>query len=129
MLRTGKERAVHARRRGDPARERDCLPSATQCQAIELQVGQTETLEVVEPNGSPVTYELQLVEHRKLEHRLDGAGRDAFRAQSKAARELLRHAAAALSGLHYSPRGAAACSPAIAAFAAARSRARAATRR
>ncbi len=38
-----------------------CLPSATQCQAIRLQVGQSETLESIESDGSPVTYELRLV--------------------------------------------------------------------
>jgi hypothetical protein len=38
-----------------------CLPSAVHCQAIELQVGQSETLESIEPNGTAVTYELKLV--------------------------------------------------------------------
>jgi hypothetical protein len=38
-----------------------CLPSPVHCQAIELQVGQSETLESIEANGTPVTYELKLV--------------------------------------------------------------------
>jgi hypothetical protein len=38
-----------------------CKPSATQCQAIELQAGQSETLEVFNAAGQPVTYELKLV--------------------------------------------------------------------
>jgi hypothetical protein len=44
-----------------------CLPSATQCQSLELAPGQTETLETVEPNGTPVTYELRLVSILKSE--------------------------------------------------------------
>jgi hypothetical protein len=38
-----------------------CLPSPTQCRAIELHAGQSERLESVEANGTPVTYELKLV--------------------------------------------------------------------
>jgi len=38
-----------------------CVPSATQCQAIELKAGQSETLEVVEPSGAPATYELRVI--------------------------------------------------------------------
>jgi len=44
-----------------------CLPSATQCQSLELMPGQTETLESIEPNGTPVTYELRLVSILKSE--------------------------------------------------------------
>jgi hypothetical protein len=44
-----------------------CLPSATQCQSLELEPGQTETLESIEPDGSPVTYELRLVSILKSE--------------------------------------------------------------
>ena len=37
-----------------------CLPSASQCEAIALKVGQTEELEYLPPGGTPVTYELQV---------------------------------------------------------------------
>ena len=39
-----------------------CLPSASQCQAIDLKTGQTEELEYLPPTGAAVTYELQLVD-------------------------------------------------------------------
>ena len=38
-----------------------CLPSASQCQAIELKTGQSEEFEYLPPTGAAVTYELQLV--------------------------------------------------------------------
>ena len=38
-----------------------CLPSASQCQAIDLQPGQTEEVEYLPANGVAVTYQLQLV--------------------------------------------------------------------
>jgi len=37
-----------------------CLPSASQCEAIALKVGQTEELEYLPISGIPVTYELQV---------------------------------------------------------------------
>jgi hypothetical protein len=37
-----------------------CLPSASQCEAIALKVGQTEELEYLPVSGIPVTYELQV---------------------------------------------------------------------
>jgi hypothetical protein len=82
-----------------------CQPSATQCQAIDLQVGQSETLEFVEADGSTVTYELKLVSIDKSTSTASTARvRDAFRAQAKAARELARRAPQ-LSELRYSPWG------------------------
>lgn len=82
-----------------------CQPSATQCQAIELQVGQSETLEVVEANGTPVTYELKLVSIDKSVSSASTARvHAAFRTQAKAARELSRRAPK-LSELRYSPWG------------------------
>ncbi|HUA74200.1 MAG TPA: hypothetical protein VL988_05510 [Solirubrobacteraceae bacterium] len=44
-----------------PRGEAVCKPSPTQCQAIDLKVGQTEELEYVPLGGTPVNYELQLV--------------------------------------------------------------------
>jgi hypothetical protein len=38
-----------------------CLPSASQCQEIELKPGQTEQLEYLQPNGQAVNYELRIV--------------------------------------------------------------------
>jgi hypothetical protein len=82
-----------------------CQPSPTQCQAIELQVGQSETLEVVEANGTPVTYELKLVSIDKSVSSASTARvHAAFRTQAKAARELSRHVPK-LTELRYSPWG------------------------
>jgi hypothetical protein len=82
-----------------------CQPSATQCQAIELHVGQSETLEVVEANGTPVTYELKLVSIDKSVSSASTARvHAALRTQVKAARELARRAPE-LVELRYSPWG------------------------
>jgi len=82
-----------------------CQPSPTQCQAIELQVGQSEILEVLEANGSSVTYELKLVSIGKsLSNASTARVRAAFRAQAEATRELTRRAPK-LSELRYSPWG------------------------
>ena len=111
--RVPRRRAAHAARKrcsGSPAR-RSCTAAAaasrapTQCQAIDLQVGQSETLEVVEADGSTVTYELKLASIDKTTSTASTARvRDAFRAQAKAARELARRAPK-LSELRYSPWG------------------------
>ena len=80
-----------------------CLPSASQCQAIELKPGQTEELEFLPPNGQAVTYQLQLV---SISSSKASAARAAtvFHAESKAGRELLRRKdLTALAGLRYSP--------------------------
>jgi hypothetical protein len=82
-----------------------CQPSPTQCQAIELQVGQSETLEVVEPDGTPVTYELKLVSIDKSIGAASTARvHAAYRTQAKAARELVRRVPK-LGELRYSPWG------------------------
>jgi len=82
-----------------------CKPSPTQCQGIELQVGQSETLEVVEPSGSLVTYELKLLSITKSISTASTARvHSALRTESKAGRELLRRDGVhLLSGLRYSP--------------------------
>jgi hypothetical protein len=80
-----------------------CKPSPTQCQAIELQVGQSETLEVLEADGTAVTYELKLVSIDKSVSTASTARvHSAFHVQSKAARALA-HRVPKLSDLHYSP--------------------------
>ncbi len=38
-----------------------CLPSTSECQTIELEVGHSEELEYIEANGQAVVYELKLV--------------------------------------------------------------------
>jgi hypothetical protein len=82
-----------------------CQPSPTQCQAIELQVGQSETLEFVEADGTPVTYELKLVSiDKSIGSASTARVHAAFRTQAKAARELARHVPK-LSELRYSPWG------------------------
>jgi hypothetical protein len=79
-----------------------CKPSPTQCQAIELQAGQTEKLEVVEANGQAIIYELKLVSIAKSVSSASTARAHASRTESKAGRELLRRdGVPTLSQLHY----------------------------
>ncbi len=105
VLRTGKEALFGLAGAAILHGSGNCQPSATQCQAIDLQVGQSETLEVVEADGSTVTYELKLASIDKTTSTASTARvRDAFRAQAKAARELARRAPK-LSELRYSPWG------------------------
>lgn len=68
-----------------------CLPSPTQCRAIELQPGQSETLESVEANGTPVTYELKLLSISRTVTTASAArAHAASSGVSKATRELSR---------------------------------------
>ncbi|HEY2536778.1 MAG TPA: hypothetical protein VGI24_07325 [Solirubrobacteraceae bacterium] len=80
-----------------------CKPSPTQCQAIQLPVGQSETLEVVEANGQSATYELKLVSISKSVGSASAAKADAASAaSSKAGRTLLHRAGlSALPRAHY----------------------------
>jgi hypothetical protein len=86
-----------------------CLPSATQCQAIRLQVGQSETLESIEADGSPVTYELRLVAIERVTKTVSSALAARVLAaasahESNAGRELLQsQGLTRVSGLEYSP--------------------------
>jgi hypothetical protein len=105
VLRTGKEALFGLSGAAILHGSGSCQPSATQCQAIDLQVGQTEQLEFVEADGSTVTYELKLSSIDKTTSTASTARvRDAFRAQAKAARELTRRAPK-LAELRYSPWG------------------------
>ncbi len=82
-----------------------CKPSPTQCQAIELGIGQSETLEVFNPTGQPVTYELKLLSIAKSVSSASTARAHhaASNAKSQAGRALLRRAGlSALPGLRYS---------------------------
>jgi hypothetical protein len=79
-----------------------CLPSASQCQAIELKTGQSEEFEYLPPTGAAVTYELQLVDITSTKATASAA-RSAFRGESNAGRQLLRRIGlVALPGLRYS---------------------------
>ena len=74
-----------------------CLPSATQCQAIELLPGHSETLETIDANNNPVTYELKLVSITTSRTTAAAAkAHVAYHAPSKPQRELLRRAGLAV---------------------------------
>jgi len=79
-----------------------CLPSATQCEAIDLQAGQTEQLEYLSASGQVVAYELQLVSISSEKASI-AAFKDALHGSSKAGRELLsQDKLEAIPYLHYS---------------------------
>jgi len=59
-----------------------CLPSNSECQAIDLEAGHSEELEYVEANGQVVVYELQVVSIAKK----DSAGAARAARKAKAAR-------------------------------------------
>jgi hypothetical protein len=79
-----------------------CLPSASQCLAIDLKPGQTEELEYIPLGSAAVTYQLQVVSITSSKASASAASR-AFHGESKSGLALLRHAGlAALPGLRYS---------------------------
>jgi hypothetical protein len=79
-----------------------CLPSASQCQAIDLRPGQTEELEYLPPGAAAVTYELNIVSISSSKAKLSSA-HSAFSGESKTGLELLRRTGLqGLSGLRYS---------------------------
>jgi hypothetical protein len=67
-----------------------CLPSASQCEAIDLAVGDTEELSYLAPTGQTVVYELKVVSIDKQEASVARATRLDARV-SKAGRTVLRH--------------------------------------
>lgn len=78
-----------------------CRPSASQCQAIDLQPGQAEQLEYLPPSGQVVIYELKIVGIVSSKATAAKAA-SVFHAESKTGRELLRHAGLlTLPGLRY----------------------------
>jgi hypothetical protein len=87
-----------------------CLPSTTQCQTIQLLPGQSETLEAVEPNGTPVTYELKVISIEKSERSSTTGAHSSARAHAASRSALTtgrgflrrRGGVTALSGLKYS---------------------------
>jgi hypothetical protein len=71
-----------------------CLPSASECESIDLAVGQVEELEYVEADGQTVVYTLKVVSINKVV-----VGANAARARTKAgAARLRRKAHSALAG-------------------------------
>jgi hypothetical protein len=81
-----------------------CRPNASQCEAIDLQPGQSEDLEYISATGQPVTYELRIVSIVSGEA-TSAAVKNVLRNESKAGRELLSHAGLdAVPGLRYSAR-------------------------
>jgi hypothetical protein len=79
-----------------------CLPSASQCQAIDLKPGQTEELEYLPPGADAVIYELNVVSISSGKAKLSSA-HSAFGGESKTGLELLRRSGLqGLSGLRYS---------------------------
>jgi hypothetical protein len=82
--------------------EGTCLPSATQCEAIDLRSGQTEQLEYLSASGQVVSYELKVVSIT-ADKASSAAFKDALHGESKAGRELLSHdRLTAIPYLHYS---------------------------
>lgn len=81
-----------------------CLPSESQCQAIEIAPGQSETLEYPSATGQPLVYKLDLVSitvSKGSSANVESAVHD----ESKAGRELLAHEGLTeIPGLRYSAR-------------------------
>jgi hypothetical protein len=94
-----------------------CLPSASQCQAIDLKVGDTEELEYVPLGGTAITYELHVVKIEAIKAKAGAAGKAAKVAkiasvaegtagESKAGLQILReYGLLAVPGLRYSSDG------------------------
>jgi len=79
-----------------------CLPSATQCEAIDLRAGESEQLEYLSATGQSVVYELRVVAIVSSKAS-SAAVRSILRGESKAGRELLHHAGlVAVPDLRYS---------------------------
>lgn len=79
-----------------------CRPSTAQCQAIDLKLGETEELEYVPPEGTPVVYQLKLVSVTASKASASAARR-AFTGESKAGSRLLNSIGLSdLPGMRYS---------------------------
>jgi hypothetical protein len=79
-----------------------CLPSASQCEAIDLQPGQSEQFEYVSSTGQPVVYELRIVSVVSGKAST-AAVKSILGDESRAGRELLSHAGLdAIPDLRYS---------------------------
>ena len=79
-----------------------CLPSTTQCEAIDLRESQSEQLEYLSPTGVAELYELRIVSIVSSKAS-SAAIKSIYRGESKAGRELLGHAGLeAIPDLSYS---------------------------
>jgi hypothetical protein len=79
-----------------------CLPSASQCQALDLKPGDTEQLEYLQPNGESIVYELRVISISAAKGASAASVKGKW-AESKAGVELLSHRGlAALPFLRYS---------------------------
>ncbi len=79
-----------------------CHPSASQCQAIDLKLGEVEELEYVPPQGAPIVYQLKLSSITASKASASAARRK-FGDQSKTGLQLLRTVGlSALPGMRYS---------------------------
>jgi hypothetical protein len=79
-----------------------CLPSASQCQAIDLKPGQSEQIESLSATGEPQTYELRVVSITPASASTAKV-RNSLVGEDKAGRKLLREAGlTALPYLRYS---------------------------
>jgi hypothetical protein len=106
--------------------EGKCLPSASQCEAIDLKAGQTEQIEYISTTGQAVLDELRVVSIVSGKA-TSAAFRSILRGESVAGRKLLEHAGLiAIPDLHYSSQTGVLVFAGHSAFAA---RARAAARR
>lgn len=88
-----------------------CKPSAAQCQAIDVKAGETEELEYVPLEGTPVNYELHVLKIEAVKAKAAGAAstasaKAAFAGESKAGLRILREAGLLeLPGLRWSTDG------------------------
>lgn len=91
-----------------------CLPSASQCQAIDLKEGDTEELEYVPLGGTAITYEMHVVKIEAIKAKAGQAGKaakiasvaDGIGRESKAGLRILReYGLTAVPGLRYSRDG------------------------
>jgi hypothetical protein len=91
-----------------------CLPSASQCQAIDLKEGDTEELEYVPLGGTAITYELHVVKIESIKAKAAqlskvakvASAAGASGAESKAGLRILReYGLTAVPGLRYSRDG------------------------
>jgi hypothetical protein len=82
--------------------EGKCLPSASQCEAIDLKAGQTEQLEYISVTGEALVDELRVVSIVS-DKATSAAFKSILRSESVAGRKLLEHAGLiAIPDLHYS---------------------------
>jgi hypothetical protein len=76
-----------------PNGEGSCHPTKTDCESVELAVGQTAFFDYVAPDGTATQYQLQLEKIRRTEVRAEATAAAAVARHSIAGAELLRDAA------------------------------------